>query len=307
MLRKPKSKVSWTNANKVDKMARDKKSQDLRLSERVCRPTEFFYRLSALPPFVVLLLICALSCAVTGAYMASSNTTSYERANQSENAESDSVTSSKKIDSSTLSEKNNSNPDADQSGTTAEDQTGAKEKFDELPGPLRVLCVAYLLWMLKDNIVKLRYETQKKKNRLAGDIEQPAKLNFLNTPTSFEIPIPTRHVWTALKDNLQQEIIKGTDTRRTHWEILRADQMQKKMDLMLRYTNDPLGRKPYQVSSRNLTCSIKLNTGGGQKTQVELTFTARNPMDYQTVIELIERTKTAIRQVAMEAELVDSY
>lgn len=68
-----------------------------------------------------------------------------------------------------------------------------------------------------------------------------------------------------------------------------------------------VGRKPYQVSGRNLDCSVELNNGGRQNTQVELIFSARNPMDYKTVTELIERTKTAIRQVAMEAEPVDSY
>lgn len=174
---------------------------------------------------------------------------------------------------------------------------------DHMSLSLSIVVIVSLLFL---QIVTLQRQTMTWRTKKQKIHTEGAKLQFLNTPTTMEVPVASPDAWAAIKRNLQGEIIKVCDTRRTHWEIVGLDESRRQLRLSLRYTNDPLGRKPYQVSARKLTCSMKVTSLGGRKTQVELLFSSKFPMDYRTVRELIDRTKTAISRIAIQPEPEES-
>lgn len=173
-----------------------------------------------------------------------------------------------------------------------------------LMNPLSIFVIALLLIAPFEILQQSKAMTWRSKRRKT--LPEDAKLQFLNTPTTLEVPVACPNAWVAIKSNLQEEIIKGCETRRTHWEIVGLNESRKQLRLSLRYTNDALGRRPYQLSARNLTCSMRVTSLGGHKTQVELSFGSKFPMDYRTVRELIDQTKKAIRRIAIQPEPEES-
>ncbi len=141
--------------------------------------------------------------------------------------------------------------------------------------------------------------------RRKGILPQRKSPEYLNQAIKLEVPVGSTRAWQALKTNFSEEVIQTSDTRRSHWEITELNENRRQLKLSLRYTHNPLGRKKSQFAARSLTCSTKV-TGRGTQTEIELTFGAKSPMDYETVRELIERTQERLCQVLTKPEVADS-
>jgi len=106
--------------------------------------------------------------------------------------------------------------------------------------------------------------------------------------------------WMNLKDAFPGLFIKVPDVRGTHWELLDIDENKRQIRLVLRYVHDPLFIKRWRLYPRKLLCVVRLK-GKGVRSEAEFLFHADSAMDYASVLEIIERTNSLLRE-AIEAK-----
>jgi hypothetical protein len=152
--------------------------------------------------------------------------------------------------------------------------------------------VLWLSAVLFTSVLSLRQKYSPKRNvKLAKREASHAK--YLNVADTQTYPVLVSEAWKGLKETVGGEVIKSPDIRATHWDILATNEKSKTLDLVLRYVPTPLGRKPWNLYSRKLTCTASLS-GRGTKCELKLIFKAQSPMDYRTLKETIEATKEAL-------------
>lgn len=140
-----------------------------------------------------------------------------------------------------------------------------------------------------------------KNGRLSGD---GLKLNsYLNRPFTEEYHELQPIAWQKLKDVLPGLLVKIPDLRAAKWELLGIDSEKKEIRLEMWYVQNPIGIKVSRLFPRKLNCVAKLS-GKGTCSDVEFTFTANSPMDYQNVHAIISSTTSQLR-TAMNRRLID--
>ena len=164
-------------------------------------------------------------------------------------------------------------------------------------GPQKIIGMAvfsFLLTLLLP-ILSLRLEYGNRKKARLGDRHSKWE-EILNVPMEATYPILITDAWSRIKSNIAGEAISVPDVRTTHWEVAQVDENRKQVHLVLTYVHAPLGRKASEIRPRQLFCTVNL-VGQGTRSQIRLIFKAQSPMDFRTVCEIIEQTKSTMKLI----------
>lgn len=139
--------------------------------------------------------------------------------------------------------------------------------------------------------------TLRKRGQLLG--ERRSSRLLLNQPIKKQSPLLFQSAWKGLEETLSNCVVKTPNMRSTVWRSLLIDKDKRQMQFELTYTPRGLGRRKNEVYPRTITLVVDLRNKG-IRSEVILTYSAKSPMDYRTVRELIERTNATINGALAE-------
>jgi len=95
--------------------------------------------------------------------------------------------------------------------------------------------------------------------------------------------------WPAFKESLDGMIVKVPTKRAACWRVLSSDEDNKKVQALLTYTPEMLGKKVRDLYPRTILLDATVK-GVGCRSHLELKFTVLSPMDNQAADKIVAET-----------------
>jgi hypothetical protein len=124
----------------------------------------------------------------------------------------------------------------------------------------------------------------------------PNKSAAIEQAVEMEFALPAPLAWRALKDALDQILVRTPNIRPTVWLTSSVDEGHQKMELSLNYQRQTMGNRIYRLYPRSINLRIQLR-GRGTRSSITLAYDVRSPMDYQNTCAIIQFTNRTIKGV----------